>query len=448
MLLHCSHVNWDEASIHRWLEPLAARGGEIAEVFGETLAEIVLEWRDGEVHEVRVRREEGTSARRRAGSTERLVFVSGNGEAEVREAVRALRSESGSEPLPIRPGRSAEDDGGSLFPDAGRWSRRLASTLARHAPRHALRFRIRETERRIVADGGRSASSVRRLVSLEGSLTAASRAGDEPRPFAFHAPFSESVEDELRSHLAAAAEPRDRAVPVPAGQTDAILAGGSASVFFHEVLGHPLEADAADSPLRGLPDARLAVSDLEVTDDPRRLDLFGGYESDDEGTAPHPVRLLVSGRVGSRLTDRAHATPPGSTGHGRRAGPAEVPRPRGANVLVAAGSAEPDEMLRRLGNGIWIEQFSGGSVEIASGSFRLRFPRARRVRRGRLADELGGGVLAGEILPALASIEPVVGREIHPCRILGWCSRGGEIVPVGGAAPDVLLRRVALRPGP
>lgn len=451
MLLHCSHVNWDDASIHRWLEPLAARGGEIAEVFAETLSEVVLEWRDGAVHEVRVRREEGTSARRRAGGVERLVFVSGNGEAEVREAVRALRSESGSEPLPIRAARDAEDaeeDTGRLSPDAERWSRRLAGALARHAPRHALRFRLRETERRIVADGGRTASWVRRLLSLEGRLTAASRAGDEPRPFAFHAPVSEGVEDELKSRLAAAAEPRDRAVPVPAGQTDAILAGGSASVFFHEVLGHPLEADAADSPLRGLPDARLAVSDLEVTDDPRRLDLFGGYESDDEGTAPRPARLLASGRLGSRLTDRAHATPPGSTGHGRRAGPAEVPRPRGANILVAAGSAEPDEMLRRLGNGIWIEQFSGGSVEIASGSFRLRFPRARRVRRGRLADELAAGVLAGEMLPALASIEPVVGREIHRCRTLGWCSRGGEIVPVGGAAPDILLRRVALRPEP
>src|SRR5262245_11123113 len=106
MLLHCSRVNWDEAVIHRWLEPLAGRGGEIAEVFGETFDELVLVWSDGAIREVRIRSEDGTSARRRSGGDERLVFVPGTDEASVREAVRALRSESGTEPLPIRTART------------------------------------------------------------------------------------------------------------------------------------------------------------------------------------------------------------------------------------------------------------------------------------------------------------------------------------------------------
>jgi hypothetical protein len=67
------------------------------------------------------------------------------------------------------------------------------------------------------------------------------------------------------------------------------------------------------------------------------------------------------------------------------------------------------------------------------------------VRRGRFADELGAGVLAGEILPALAGVEPVLGREVRACRSLGWCARSGQVVPVGGAAPDVLIRRLAVR---
>ena len=442
-------MNWDEAAIRRWLEPLGGRGVEIAEVFGEILAEVVVEWTDGEIREVRARREEGTSARRRAGGVERLVCVPGCGEASAREAVRALRSETGGEPLPIRTAVRTEDvEAVTLFPDAERWSRRLAGLFARHAPRHAFRFRIRQTERSVVADGGRSGSSVRRLLSLEGRFTAASRAGDEERPFSFHAPQSESAADELKSELAAAAVPRDRALPAPSGDTDVLLAGGSAAVLFHEVLGHPLEADVEASPLRNLPDARLSVSDLEVLDDPRRLDLFGGYENDDEGVAPRAARLVASGHLGGRITDRAHAAAPGSSGHGRRSGAADAPRPRGANVVVSPGSADSDEMLRRLGNGLWIDVFSGGSVELASGTFRLRFPRARRVRRGRLADELAGGILAGEILPALSGIEPAMGREARACRSFGWCSRGGDVVPVGGEAPDVLLRRLRVRPDP
>jgi TldD protein len=439
-------VDWDEAAIRRWLEPIAGRGVEIAEVFGETLAEIVLEWRNGEVREVRARREEGTSARRRVAGVEHLVCVPGCDEASAREAVRALRSETGGEPLPIRAASRTEGaEAAALFPDAERWSRRLLGLFGRHAPKHAFRFRMRQTERAVVADGGRAGTSERRLLSLEGRFTAASRAGDEERPFSFHAPHSESAADELRSELTAAAAPRDRPVPPPAGETDVLLSAGSAAVFFHEVLGHPLEADAETSPLRNLPDARVSVSDLEVLDDPRRFDLFGGYEHDDEGIAPRAVRLVASGRLGGRITDRAHAAAPGSTGHGRRSGPSDAPRPRGANVIVAPGSADSEEMLRRLGNGIFIEEFSGGSVELASGTFRLRFPRARRVRRGRLADELAGGVLGGEILPVLSAIEPVMGRDVRPCRSFGWCSRGGEVVPVGGESPDVLLRRLAVR---
>src|SRR5207248_4963315 len=126
--------------------------------------------------------------------------------------------------------------------------------------------------------------------------------------------------------------------------------------------------------------------------------------------------LVHAGMMGSRLADRAHADARGSTGHGRRSGPGEAPRPRGSNIVVAAGSATPEEMVRRLRDGVSIEEFRAGSVELANGTFRLEFPRARRIRRGRLADELGPGILAGEILPTLAGVEPVVGREVQTCR--------------------------------
>ena len=293
---------------------------------------------------------------------------------------------------------------------------------------------------------GRPASvAVRRLLSLEGRFTAASRPGDEERRFAFHSPDTDATADELKSRLGAAATPRDRAAPLRDGETDVVLADGCAAVLFHEILGHPLEADAGVSPLSSLPEARVAVAELDVEDDARRLDLFGGYECDDEGTAPRPIRLVHGGSIGGRLTDRAHAAASGSTGHGRRAGPSEPPLPRGSNLVVGAGTGTTEEILRRLSNGIWIDQFRGGSIELASGSFRLHFPRARRVRRGRLADELGPGILAGELLPALRNIEPILGREVHVCRSLGWCARDGQVVPVQGAAPDVLIRRLAVR---
>ena len=450
--IRLSAVQWDDATVARWLEPLSSRTGELAEVFGERRREVALAWTDGQIADVRVRREEGVSARWRFGREERLAFVPGGGEDSVREAVRALRSLSGREPLPMRAARSAKASPRDAEPetewaDLHRWTRRLTGLLGRHAPRHRFQWRVVETERRVVASGLPPAVSRRRLISLEGSLTAASRHGDEERPIAFHAPDAETTADELKAALVAAAAPRDRPVSPGEGETDVVLAEGCAAVLFHEILGHALEADAAasvlSSPLKG--DARVAVAELDVSDDPRRLDLFGGYERDDEGVAPRAVKLLHSGHVGSRLTDRAHARG-ASSGHGRRAGPGEAPMPRGANVVVPAGSATSDEIARRLGDGLWIEEFRSGSTQVAGGTFRLPFARARRVRRGRFTEELGPGILAGHALGALKGVEPVLGREARACRSLGWCARDGQVVPVQGEAPDILIRGLSVRP--
>src|SRR5262249_59077547 len=154
--------------------------------------------------------------------------------------------------------------------------------------------------------------------SLEGTFTAASRRGDEIRRFSFHAPLADATADEVKSALGHAAEPRETATPCGDGEFDAVLAAGSAAVLFHEILSHPLEA-GVESPLSGLEQARLAAAEVEVRDDPTRLDLFGGYERDDEGTVPRPVKLLDAGRLAGRVKGRCHGARP-ATGHDRRAG--------------------------------------------------------------------------------------------------------------------------------
>jgi len=436
-------MEFDEIQVSRWLDPLVLDRGDIADVFVERKRRTVVEWRDGEATEPRVSLEAGTSARLRRAGRERLAFVSGADDAALREAIRGLQASAGLAPLPVRPASPRPDS----VPDssADRWVRRLPGILARNLPRHRLRWTLDEILRRVVPSGQPTSASVRRLLSLEGTFVAASRRGDEARSFSFHAPEADSTVDELKQALTWATLPRESPLPHGSGTTDVLFSGGTAAVLFHEILSHALEADAEESPLSRLTAARISASELEVRDDPTRLDLFGGYERDDEASRARPVRLLDSGRLGGKLSNRAHGGPGGSTGHGRRAGPADAPLPRGSNTVVSAGSATTEEMTRRLANGLWVDEIESGTVELSSGQFRLRYPRARRVRRGRFADEVGPGLLAGEILPTLAAVEPVIGREVRPCRSLAWCSRGGQVVAVGGAAPDVIVRRLAVR---
>lgn len=437
-------VDLDEAAVARWLEPLASNPGDVAEVFLETRRRTAVDWLDGEPGDVRVAIEAGVSARLRRAGRERLAFVSGAGEAQVREAIRGLTSSTGKAPATTR---SAPPPPFEVEPDPAvdRWVRRLGPVFARHASRGRLTWSLVAIERRVIPSGLPPARSARRLFSLEGSFTAASRRGDETRAFSFHAPEADSTADELKLALTAASLPRERPVPFGDPRSDVLFSGGTAAVLFHEILSHALEAGAEESPLSRLSEARVSVPDLDVRDDPSRLDLFGGYERDDEGTRPRIVKLLDSGRLGGALSDRSHGGARGSTGHGRRATPADSPLPRGSNTVVSPGQATTEEMLRRLANGLWIDEIASGSVELASGEWRLKYPHARRVRRGRFADEVGPGILAGEILTTLSGVEPVIGREARPCRSLGWCSRVGQVVPVQGAAPDVLVRRLSVR---
>lgn len=437
------HSEWDEQAVARWLDPLVIGRGDIADVFIEKRVRTVVEWRDGQASEIVVELEAGTSARLRRSDREKLAFVSGADESAIREAIRGLQASAGRTPLPARtaPPRPELARGSS----AERWIRRLPAILTRHAPRHRLRWTLDEVTRRVLPSGFPAVESERRLFSLEGTFVAASRRGDETRSFSFHAPEADATADELKEALSAASAPRERPVAFGDGTADVLFSGGTAAILFHEILSHALEADAQESPLSALAGARLSVADLEVKDEPTRLDLFGGYERDDEGARPRPVKLLDAGRLGGKLTDRARGGPRGSTGHGRRAGAGDVPLPRGSNTVVSPGGATTDEMTRRLGNGIWIDEIEAGSVELSSGQFRIRYPGGRRVRRGRFADEIGPGLLSGEILPALSGVEPVLGREARACRSLAWCSRAGQVVAVGGAAPDVIVRRLSVR---
>ena len=51
----------------------------------------------------------------------------------------------------------------------------------------------------------------------------------------------------------------------------------------------------------------------------------------------------------------------------------------------------------------------------------------------------------GEILLLRRGIEPGLGRDVRTYRALGWCSRSGQVIPVQGVSPDVLIRGVSVR---
>ena len=190
--------------------------------------------------------------------------------------------------------------------------------------------------------------------------------------------------------------------------------------------------------------AELAPPGLDVFDDPGRSDLPGAYGVDDEGTLARAVPLLSGGVVTGLLSDR-RSFPLDSNGHGRTSSFRRPPRARMSNLVTTAGEASLEELLERCGDGVYVREVAGGSADPESGRFVLLVSSADAVRRGRRGAPLAPFALCGEILSALASIGEEWGNEVLPATGLSVCVKGGDPVPVGGAAAALLVRDLSAR---
>ncbi len=433
--------------LSRWLEPLAREG--FADLFFEWKSELHLSIRDGAIGDSMLAVEGAVSARARRGSRVVLTASPRADEAGARDAVRRLAAILSSSNFPKSAEKAAAAESREKE-DPTRWTKKISTVITRgfeNRP-HRVEVRRRHSTRLVVPAGRPPSRHDRPRLSLHGEFLADTRGGPRWRAFNFHLPEADDgAFEELRQRLRSLAAGGPGPVPPTAGASDVIFENGSAAFFFHEVLSHPLEADSPASKLANLHKARLCPREIEVADEPSRLDLFGGYPVDDEGVPARRTPLLNAGHLAGPLRDRLRSDPlHPSTGNGRRPSAFDHAAPRGSNLVVGPGGASEEEMLHRLATGIRIDEFDGGSVDPASGRFRLRFPAAQAVQRGRLGQPLGPGHLEGEVVEALAAVDPLLGSRAKPCRQLAWCAREGKILPVGGEAPAMIVRRMQVSP--
>ncbi len=394
--------------------------------------------------------ERGTAVRIRRGREALLFAREGDGPASLREAARdASRRAGGSPFLKMRPQRASPPSPGSATAAEEELAAALSRALAQALPDPrglslALTVsRVVVTRAVITARAYLPCGTSRRLVA-SGTV----RRSEAMRPFAFQsaAPLGAAA-DALAAALREAVRPVPAGAP-PHGTVDAVLSPAAASIFWHEAVGHPLEAEGAgrQSVLSRVPSAAVGPTGLFVSADPTRSDLPGGYPYDDEGTSARAVPLIEEGRVVGLLTDR-RTSGDGSNGHGRCPDYRRPPRPRLSNLLVPPGTASLDELAERCGTGLYVREISAGSLEPAAGRFLLVVEAADAIRRGRIAAPVARLTLSGSLLGTLERLDPVRGDAALPAEGLGLCVKGGDPLPVGGASPAVLLRGLTVTPG-
>jgi len=231
--------------------------------------------------------------------------------------------------------------------------------------------------------------------------------------------------------------------PAPAGQFDVVLGPGWPGILLHEAIGHGLEGDfnrKKTSVFSGLLGKRIAAKGVTVLDDGTIPDRRGSISFDDEGTQSRKNVLIEDGILVGYMQDRQNARLMGvqSTGNGRRESYAHAPMPRMTNTYMLGGSANPNDILADLKDGIYAVGFGGGQVDITNGKFVFSCTEAYRVKNGSIGAPVKGATLIGDGATALKQIR-AIGNDMALDPGMGNCGKAGQWVPVGVGQPTLMI---------
>jgi hypothetical protein len=226
-----------------------------------------------------------------------------------------------------------------------------------------------------------------------------------------------------------------------------VFGHGTAGILFHEVLGHPLEADIVRGTTywKRIGEA-MGPAFLTVADDPLLQGLPGSRRVDDEGV-PAARRVLMERGVLKDLlcdlrgSDRLFLRP----GCARVSSIVDPPVPRISNTVLDPDPSSPVSPSRLFPRFLFVAGIR---------SARFLPPDEMEVEAGPAALAAGGEIRAvaprlllkcreEEWLGGLAAVGP----RVEPCLTFGWCAKDGRPIPVGAAAPWVAypsLRVVAV----
>ena len=110
----------------------------------------------------------------------------------------------------------------------------------------------------------------------------------------------------------------------------------------------------------------VSIVDEGIT--PRQL---GSINVDDEGVPGQKTMLVENGILTSYLYDKISAKhyKVKSTGSGRRESYQHYPQPRMRNTYMLAGDASPEDVIKSVKKGLYVEDVSNGQVKIGEGDF-------------------------------------------------------------------------------
>jgi TldD protein len=239
----------------------------------------------------------------------------------------------------------------------------------------------------------------------------------------------------------------NRSEPLPGGTVPAVLAPPAAAVLLHEAAGHFAEAAPEGRVNLGHRlDFRIATEIFNLWDDPLAEDGAAHYEIDDDGVLTRGATEVVrDGRMVQLLHSDASARAMGvqPTCNARASSVWNPPIPRMSNLLCTPGDATEDEMLDRMGEGLYIHSLAYGY----GFGFRLQAQvrLAEEVKGGRRTGKyFSGGIIEEDRVVLTRAAE--LGNEAVYYRN-AMCGKDGQLLyDVGTRSPALRMNELRTQP--
>lgn len=232
-----------------------------------------------------------------------------------------------------------------------------------------------------------------------------------------------------------------KAKRISGGRMPVIISSEAGGTMIHEAIGHGLEADLAQQGLSIYSKKigqRVASPMITVIDDATIPNNRGSFCFDDEGTPSGRNVLVREGILQGYMYDKYTAMNDHtvSTGNGRRESYGHKPMPRMTNTFIAPGNLLPDDVIRSVANGLFVNRMGGGQVNTITGDFVFDVQEGYLVENGLLGDAVRGATLIGNGFEVLRSIDMVASDLGFS---IGTCGKDSQGVPVSDGMPTLRI---------
>ncbi|MBK8263318.1 MAG: TldD/PmbA family protein [Nannocystis sp.] len=456
----------DEATIHRVLAELTARGADAADLYFQHARSSSVTMEDGLISRAATSVDQGVGLRVVVGDQTGYAFTEDLSLpamlAAARTAASIAHGGSPRPPVALTP-RSQRD----YYPLARPWA---DVAIAEKLPPVERLDRLARAQdpavEKVTVSWGDSEELIL-LIDMHGNVftdrrpmtrlwcMVTARKGGEVQAGSANVAARQGIEwytDERLRFLAKEAVDRTmilfEARRPPAGELPVVLAAGASGILLHEAIGHGMEADfnrKGTSIYASMLGKEVAPKFVTIVDDGTQPHERGALNVDDEGVPCERTVLVDHGVLASYIHDgisaRHYKVKP--TGSGRRESFRHMPMPRMRSTYMESGPHSRDEIIASVQRGIIAETFTNGQVQIGAGDFTFYIKNGWLIEGGKITAPIKDINIIGNGPEALRNVTMVA--DDAKLDFGGWtCGKDGQSVPVSQGIPTTLVSKLVV----